>query len=119
MKKLRYDLVLIAAVLLAAGALWWMTRPGDQGGYAVVTIDGQEAGRYALRQDRELTFGDGSYNTLRIADGTAAIVEANCGDHTCIRTGRISREGETIVCLPHRLTVTIVGGEDAAFDAVS
>ncbi len=119
MKKLRYDLLLIAAVLLAAGLLWWMTRPGEQGGYAVVTIDGQEVGRFALSQDREITFGEESYNTLCVSDGMVSITDANCGDHTCVRTGRISREGESIVCLPHKLTVTIVGGESAAFDAVS
>lgn len=119
MKKLRYDLLLIAAVLLAAGLLWWMTRPGEQGGYAVVTIDGREVGRFALSQDREITFGDGDYNTLCIADGMVSVTAANCGDHTCVRTGRISREGERIVCLPHKMTVAVVGGGSAAFDAVS
>ena len=44
-------------------------------------------------------------------------MEANCGDHTCIRTGAISREGETIVCLPHRMVVRVEGGEGAPFDA--
>ena len=46
------------------------------------------------------------------------MTEANCGDHTCVRMGRISRAGEAIVCLPHRLVVEIVGGEAAA-DAVT
>ena len=50
-------------------------------------------------------------------DLAAAVAEANCGDHTCVRTGAVSREGEVIVCLPHRLTVEIQGGQPAGFDA--
>ena len=119
MKKLRYDLLLVAAILLAAGALCFMTRPGGDGAWAVVTQDGKEIARYALAKSVRVTLGDGDYNILEIANGEAAIVEANCGDHTCVRTGGISKEGETIVCLPHKLTVHVVGGEASGLDAVS
>ena len=119
MKKLRYDLLLIVGALIVAAIFWLMTRPGGEGAWAVVSVDGGEVGRYALSKDVSVTFGEADYNILQISDGTAAIVEANCGDHTCVRTGRVSREGETIVCLPHKLTVTVVGGEVSEFDAVS
>ena len=68
-------------------------------------------------EERTLTIGEDAYNVLKISNGMAAVVEANCGDHTCIRTGAISREGETIVCLPHRMVVRVEGGEGAPFDA--
>ena len=55
--------------------------------------------------------------TALLGETQAAVAEANCGDHTCVRTGKISREGEVIVCLPHRLTVEIQGGAPAGFDA--
>ena len=83
----------------------------------MVTADGKEAGRYPLAEDRQVTIGAADYNVLEIKDGAAAVVEANCGDHTCIRTGQISREGEAIVCLPHRLVVRIEGGDEPLFDA--
>ena len=112
------DLLLAAGILLAALALWLFLRPGDQGGWVVVAVDGQEQGRYPLWEDRAVTVGnEAAYNVLEIANGQAAVREANCGDHTCVRTGAISREGEVIVCLPHRLTVEIQGGAPAGFDA--
>ena len=117
MKRYRYDLLLAAVVLLAAAAVWFFTRPGGSGAWAVVTVDGQEVGRYALDEDRTVTIGAEDYNVLEISGGQAAVIEANCGDHTCVRTGWISREGETIVCLPHRLVVRIEGGA-AGPDAV-
>ena len=119
MKKRQYDLPLILGLLLAAGALYLFLRPGGQGAWAVVTVDGQEVGRYPLSVDATVTIGEADYNVLQIADGQAAEVEANCGDHTCVRIGPVSREGETIVCLPHHLIVEIRGGEPAAFDAVA
>ena len=119
MKKHRYDLLLAAVILLAAGILWLMTRPGGAGGWAVVTQNGKEIARYSLSEAITVTIGGEDYNVLQIADGVAAVIEANCGDHTCVRTGAVSREGETIVCLPHKLTVHIVGGASSGLDAVA
>ena len=119
MKKLRCDLLLIGGVLLLAGLLWLMTRPSGTGGWAVVTRDGEEIGRYPLDKEVTVTLGEGDYNVLRISGGAAQVTQANCGDLTCVRTGEISRTGESIVCLPHRLIITVVGAESGGFDAVA
>lgn len=114
----RRDLLLAGGILLLAGVLFFIFRPGGQGAWAVVTADGAEIARYPLDEDRTVRLGDDTdYNILQIADGAAAVVEANCGDHTCIRTGKISREGERIVCLPHKLIIQIEGGDGPVFDA--
>lgn len=116
MKK-KHDLLLIGGLLLVAALLWILVRPGGAGGWAVVVVNGTETARYPLDTERTVTIGEKGYNVLRISGGAAAIIEANCGDHTCVRTGAVSREGETIVCLPHRLTVRIEGGGASGFDA--
>ena len=118
-KKTTYDLLLLGGILLASALLYLVFRPGSTGAWAVVTIDGAQAARYPLAQDITVTLGDADYNTLQIANGAASITDANCGDHTCVRTGEIRREGETIVCLPHRLTVSIEGGAPTDLDGVS
>ena len=118
MKKKRLgDLVLAGSLLLLAGILFLLFRPGGQGAWAVVTADGREIARYPLDGDRTVRLGDEDYNILQISGGAAAVIEANCGDHTCVRTGAVSREGERIVCLPHRLIIHIEGGGAADFDA--
>lgn len=108
---------MILGILLTAALLYLALRPGGTGAWVVVTEDGEEIGRYALSEDRTLTIGDEDYNILRIDNGAAAIVEANCGDHTCVRTGAVSRAGEAIICLPHRLIVRVEGGAAPDFDA--
>ena len=37
------------------------------------------------------------------------MTEADCPDKICVNTGKISKIGETIVCLPHRVVVEIQG----------
>lgn len=118
MKKLRYDILLIALALAAAGILWLTLRPTVDGGTVVVRQAGEEIGRYPLHGERTVTIGDADYNILEIRDGQAMVTDANCGDHTCIRTGAISREGETIICLPHRLEIRVVGGKTPDVDVV-
>ena len=75
-------------------------RPGGQGGWAVVTVDGREVGRYPLSEDVTVTIGEADYNVLQIADGQAAVIEANCGDHTCVRTGRCPGRGRPSCACP-------------------
>lgn len=117
-KKRQGDLLLTGSLLLLAGILFFLFRPGGQGAWAVVTADGTEIARYPLDEERTVRLGDDTdYNILQIAGGAAAVAEANCGDHTCVRTGEISREGERIVCLPHKLIIQIECGDGPAFDA--
>lgn len=48
-------------------------------------------------------------NLLIIKDGEAWISEANCPNQDCVKKGKISMNGEMLVCLPHKVTVSIVG----------
>lgn len=119
MGKRTLDIVLIAGILVAAVLLSLWLRPGETGASVLVIRDGQEIARYALHEDRVVTIGESDYNVLEIRDGQAAVTDANCGDHTCIRTGAVSRAGESIICLPHRLEIRVIGGEDSGVDIVA
>ena len=56
---------------------------------------------------------------LVIKDGKADITEADCPDKLCVHQAPISREGEALVCLPHRVVVTVRGEGKAAYDALT
>ena len=105
------DYILIAAILALALIMltaWMLTR--KTGGYVVVRVDGEEVARYDLHKDGEYALNGGS-NVLRIADGKAFMIEADCPDQVCIGQGAKSFQGETITCLPNKLTVTVYGEE--------
>ena len=120
MGRWRNDLLFILGLLLAAGVCALAFRPPAQGGaWAVVEEDGRETARYSLSEDRSVRLEtETGYNLLTIAGGRVSVAEADCGDHTCVNTGWISRQGESIICLPHRLVIHVEGGAAPALDAV-
>ena len=102
---------------LACCGLWLLLRRG--GAAVVVEQAGQETARYALSEDRTVKIeGEGGYNTLVIEGGEVYLREADCPTQLCVKTGRIRYAGQSIVCLPHKLAVRIIGGA-SALDAVT
>jgi len=116
----RGDLYLIGGCLLAAlicCGLWLGLR--RDGAAVVVEQDGKETARYALDENRTVRIkGQGGYNLLVIEGGEAWLLEADCPNLLCVKTGKIRYAGQSIVCLPHKVAVRIVGGA-SALDAVT
>lgn len=117
------DCILAAAILLLAFAiiLWYKIFPPQKGQEVVVEVDGSPYQTYSLTENGryriETRWG---YNILTIEDGMADITEADCPDEICVRERKISKEGETLVCLPHKLVVTVQGqGDLPETDAVA
>ena len=112
-KKVFADIILICILLVLALSVFLVVElTRREGAYVVVSIDGGEVCRYALSEDGEFTLNGGT-NTLVISGGKAYISEADCPDGLCVSQGKISRTGQTVVCLPNRVMLRIVGAEDA------
>lgn len=117
-KKLVADLCVIFALLLLAGGLSLALRLGrEAGGFAVVRVDGKETERHSLAVSGVFPLNGGT-NILVIENGEAYLSEADCPDLLCVKQGRIRYNGQTITCLPNRLTVTVEGGESNGVDFV-
>lgn len=113
------DWILITAVLAVAVLFLGIQlfRPQQKEGIVVVSTDGEEFGSWPLSEDRTVEIGAG--NRLVIEDGKADMVWADCPDKLCVNQKAIFREGESIICLPNKVVVSIVGGEESAVDAVT
>ena len=106
------DFILIGAILVVIlVAFLVVTLTKQDGSYVIVKVDGKEVAKYSLSEDGEYELNGGT-NILRIEDGKAFLVDADCPDHLCVNQGKISKTGETITCLPNRLTITVYGAED-------
>ena len=112
------DLILIGSILLVIAIIFAVTTlTKEEGAYVVVKVDGKEVGQYSLTVDGEYELNGGT-NILRIEGGAAYLTWANCPDHLCVKQGKVSMTGETITCLPNKLTVTVYGA-DSGVDLVS
>ena len=112
-RKRKNDLVLIVAILLvlaiAAVALFFLMQEGDT---VVVLVDGEVWGEYALGEDQTVEIRtDTGYNLLVIQGGEASVRAASCPDGICSSHRPVSREGESIICLPNRVVVEIRSGD--------
>ena len=121
LKTHRNDVLLIAVLTALGGALalfLWFTR--QTGGYVSVQVDGKPLMELPLNENTRVVLGEGGHtNILVIEDGTAQVVEASCPDQVCVRQGAVRYAGESIVCLPHRLVVTVVGGQENGVDSIA
>lgn len=118
LKTHRNDVILIAVLIALGGALLlWLGLTRQAGGVAQVRIDGETVMELPLSQDARVELGEpGHGNLLIIENGTARVERADCPDQVCVRQGAVRYNGESIVCLPHRLIVSIEGGVENGVD---
>ncbi len=105
------DLILLAIILvigILGISICFITGTGAE--FVSVSVDGETVGVYALNTDRELNIPseNGGENLLKIENGTARMISANCPNGDCIRHKAISQSNESIVCLPHKVVVTVI-----------
>lgn len=108
-------------LILLMGCAWFFLFAGKDGAAVKVTVDGRLYGVYSLDQDQtvEIRIGEKVTNTLKISHQKADMTEADCPDKLCVHQKAISRERETIVCLPNKVVAEVVGGEEPELDSVT
>lgn len=109
---MRNDLIFIGSLLLGLiliGLAFFLLR--GEGDTVLVTVDGESFGVYSLSKDTVVdirTGEDGEHlNRLVIRDGKAFVELATCPDGSCADRKPISRQGESIVCLPHKVVISV------------
>ena len=107
------DFVLIGALLLlcGVGAIFFFTRADDTVRHAVITQDNVQLYDIPLTGHtgtEEIVIADEhGANTIRIEDESIAVVDADCPDLVCVKTGTASKKGDVIACLPHKLLIEV------------
>ena len=105
--------IILAAVLV----LCFQFFRGTGGEKTVtVTVDGDVYGTYALSRDQAVDIN--GTNRLVFEDGTARMEQADCPDQICVDHSPVSREGESIICLPNEVVIAVEGAEETETDAV-
>ena len=105
---MKYKKILIVIIIIfiagISGSLWVIFRPHEQtvnviqNGKILYTINLETA----ENQNIEVEY-QGRKNIIRIENHEIFMSEADCPDHTCIKTGKLS--DYPIVCLPNKLVI--------------
>lgn len=107
-----FVIVVLVLALAAAVALPFLTG-GSEALYAEIYQDEKLVKRVLLTEGlHETVTIDGSVqNVIEIDGRTIRFSESTCPDQVCVRTGTLTRSGQTAVCLPNRVIVRLRGGE--------
>ena len=58
---------------------------------------------------------DGDYHLeIQVDSGGVCVVHSDCPGQDCVHTGRITRSGQSIVCLPEQVVIQLTGGTSDA-----
>lgn len=123
----KYDLLVVAAVLALAvclGVRFWgglNAAPVQNGGLSVVVeIDGVEVERARLLDysGQHVYTNNGYTLTVDSADGWVDVIQSDCPTQDCKHSGAIKRSGQSIVCLPAHIIITLVG-TNADYDVIA
>ncbi len=105
----RNDWILIIVIFVLAIAFYICFHAGNstsEEAEVVITIDGEIYAVLSLYEDQE--FEINSHNYLVIEDGVVDMIEADCPDELCVHQNPIDENGESIICLPNKVVVSIV-----------
>lgn len=85
---------------------------------ALVKVNGEVVDRYPLVANGQHVVKtyyphEGQYNIIEVDQARIRIKEDNSPDQIGVRTGWISRPGQTAVCLPHHVVVEVTGAYQA------
>ena len=119
-KRLRRNdgifIAILVAVIAIAGVCLYLFR--GEGNAVTVSVNGKVIATYSLNEDRteDIHTGEDGLNRLIIKDGKAWIETASCPDGICAAHKPIHRDGESIVCLPNKVVVTVQVTEGSQAD---
>lgn len=110
------DLVLVALIIIAAAASAMVVssaRAGEKGSLAIVEVNGREVKRIALgpgQARRTIKIKSGhDCNLVEVDGGRVRVIDADCRDKVCVGMGWAETSGDSIICLPNRVVVRVVG----------
>lgn len=111
--RLRNDLILVSVLLIGALVMFFVFKGSlKTGNKAVITVNGEKVSVFSLNEEKKETVKtENGANTVEIKDGKVSVTDADCPDKICVEHRPISKVGETIICLPHKLVVEIAEEE--------
>lgn len=114
-------LLLVAAVMYGIYAVLPSSAEiSPNEAYAQIQVDGEIYKTVKLTKETqwiEIKTNRG-YDLLRIRDFGIEVVESDCPEKICFTFGHITKSNEVIICLPLRMSITIISDTPSDADEV-
>lgn len=107
-------LILTIILLLAIGSYFIFQLLSGDAVHAEISYDGNAVMELDLRQNADIVLPSFPNVTFQVKDGAVRFLHSDCPDKICVKTGFISHSYETSVCLPNRLMLRIISGNNSS-----
>ena len=98
------------ALAVVSAAVWAFMQSGSKIAEGVnIYKDGKLITTLDIDNDTEYKVDN---LMVKVENSAAYISESDCKCKTCIGFGRLSRAGQTAVCLPNKITVELFGADE-------
>ena len=121
-KRLKNDIILICSVVaLTLIILILVTMINKTGSKVIIEQNSKQVAVLDINKNQEYNlYNDNKIcNTVVIKDGEVYMSYANCKDKICVNHNKISKNNESIICLPNKVIVTVVDSKDGEVDGVA
>lgn len=114
--------LLVIASSISSAYLFLSSRPGKTASRrAVISVAGEAVRTVSLARDTPgqlyAVTGKAGVATVEVQGGKIRVKDAQCSRRICVRQGWIDIPGESVVCMPGQVVISIEGA--AAVDAVT
>lgn len=99
----------LVAVLALAVLVCFLPDGDSTAAYAEIYLDGQLLHTLPLSENQTLLVEDQYTNHIAIKDGAIAFTASDCPGQDCVHSGAIHTAGRSLVCLPNRVEIRVVG----------
>lgn len=106
-----FEAVIIGIILFGSIAAMFIMNRLDSGSRTAVIRCGDVRHELALDEDGLFRF-DGIDAEFEVKNGKIRMTEASCPDKICEKTGFIGSSGQSIICVPNKITVAVVGSDE-------
>ena len=124
MKKLslkKSDIIIILCFLLIAGLVFCALKfLSPQGNTVRIEVDSKTAAVFSVDENKTYSVKKNGKvtNIVEIKNGKVSVIAADCPDKICVKHRDINKSGESIICLPNKVVVSIEG-EKTEVDGVA
>lgn len=101
-------ILIIALIALIIFAITMRTAYDADNKVASITVDQKPYMTLPMNTDTTVAIiNEYGSNTIEIKDGSVKVISADCPDKICVHTKAAQKVGDIIVCLPHRIIITV------------
>lgn len=108
------DIAVILIILIVAAAFYFFRLSDSDKLEAVITVNGETVETIDLSAEKEkrlIRLNTDPEVIIAAENGAVYFEESGCSDKLCVLCGKLTKKGDTAVCLPAKTVVTVKGAD--------